>query len=196
MPSKAGQCAVVYYPETGSDMANEGKNGDLSLEKLGESQKKLYELLEDLRDEIRDNRRGGAGSRRRGGFPPFAPVPPPAMVAWLASWLFSPRRGDRDYDWYEAIKRFADTRDDFWERFDDCAYDSAEAMADIFHQFANATGPAGRDRRRRNHPRVNIDELEKRLDGMEHKEEVLEAVRRGQRMNEWVESYRRNNKHE
>jgi hypothetical protein len=155
----------------------------------------LYEQLEELREEIRDNRRGGAGRRRRGPFPPFVPMPPPAMVAWLASWLFSPRRGDRDYDWYEAIRRFADTRDDFWDRFDDCAYDSAEAVADIFHQFANATG---RDRRRREHPRIDMDALEKKLAGMDEgqKQEVLESVRRVQRLNELFERGRRNNKDE
>jgi hypothetical protein len=170
-------------------MADEGKNEDL---------KKVYEQLEELREEIRDNRRGGAGRRRRGAFPPFVPMPPPAMVAWMASWLFSPRRGDRDYDWYEAMRRFADTRDDFWDRVDDCAYDSAEAVADVFHQFANATGPAGRDRRRRHHPRINLEELDKKLAGMdeEQKQEVLEAVRRNHLMNEYVERSRRNNKEE
>src|SRR5262249_7485051 len=130
---------------------------------------------------------------RRGAFPPFMPGMPPAMLAWMLSGAFSPRRRDRDFDWYGVIRRFADTRDDFWDRIDDCAYDSAEAMADIFRQFANATG-----RRQRNHPRIDMDELEKKLAGMdeEHKQEVLESVRRNQRLNELFERRRRNNKEE
>src|SRR5215470_17264516 len=88
----------------------------------------IYERLDELQDEIREHRGEGAGTRRRGAFPPFMPGMPPAMLAWMLSGAFSPRRRDRDFDWYGVIRRFADTRDDFWDRIDDCAYDSAEAM--------------------------------------------------------------------
>jgi len=171
-------------------MATDPKNSQPNLSDV-------YDQLEELRAEIRESRRGGggAGRRRRGAFPPFMPGLPPALVAWLVSWAFSPRRGDRDYDFSEAIRRFADTRDDFWDRVDDCAFDSTEAWADLFHQFANATG---RDRSRRDQPRIDMDALEKKLAGMddEQKQAVMELVRRGQRLNDLFERGRRNNKDE
>lgn len=166
---------------------NEGKSG--------QNLSDLYERLEELEDRLREPRGRGGGRRRRGGFPPFMPVPPPAMIAWLASWALSPRRGDCDFDLSDAMQRFADTRDDFWDHVDDSAHEATEAMADFFRQFANATG---RDGRRRHHPRIDMDELEKKLAGMdeEHKQEVLESVRRSQRMNEWVERGRKKKKDE
>jgi len=151
------------------------------VEKPKKSEADIRSAIESIAEWARENRGGRDRGRRR--WPPFLPPMPPAALAWLLSWGMWPgMRSYRDYDMPDAMSRFARTRADFWDHFDDAWYDTAEGMADVFEQIANATGRGSRHRR---HPRIDREKLAAALDYLvqqnklskEERDEVAWAVR-------------------